>query len=469
MRTLNEERHEAIVLLQAGLTVKAVSEQLQRSPQWVRKWRRRFTKSGYAGLQEAPRTPRRCGRALPLRIKEAVIRARMQLEAEASQRQGLKYIGGQAVRTRLQTQGCDPLPSVATIERILRRAGLTHASPVRLQPRLTYPRLQPQQVHELIQVDIVPHYLQGGERVACFNALDVVSRYPTGLAFTQRRADEAVVFLRHVWQTLGIPQYTQVDNEGCFSGGATHPYVLGQVVRVALAVGTELIFSPPYYPESNGFIERFHQEYNRHVWDDTYLADLDTVNRQASHFFGRYRESGHQAALHGATPTTRHHEQKPIYLPDDANLGLTGRSVLTAGSVHFIRRVSAQRTITVLNVAWLVPVDPDTGVWATLVLAPEAAWLRIYDAAPDVPTRRCLCVHPFPLHEVVHLPALGQPATVVETSTVQPAQPSAPNPVASSSCQHQRDAARLAPFPFLNFMAWWPWLLTSTPTHETIS
>ena len=218
---------------------------------------------------------------------------------------------------------------------------LTHATPVRLQPRLTYPRLQPQQAHELIQVDIVPHYLQGGERMACFNALDVVSRYPTGLAFTQRRDAEAVAFLRHVWQTLGIPHYAQVDNEGCFSGGATHPYVLGQVVRMALAVGTELIFSSPHYPESNGFIERFHQEYNRYVWDDMYLADLDTVNRQAIHFFGRYRESGHQAALHGATPTSLHHEQKPTYLPDDANQGLTGRSVLAAGSVHFIRRVSA--------------------------------------------------------------------------------------------------------------------------------
>jgi hypothetical protein len=31
----------------------------------------------------------------------------------------------------------------------------------------------------------------------------------------------------HTWQTIGIPQYTQVDNEGCFSGGAE---VLSKVV-----------------------------------------------------------------------------------------------------------------------------------------------------------------------------------------------------------------------------------------------
>jgi hypothetical protein len=43
-----------------------------------------------------------------------------------------------------------------------------------------YPHLDPQVPLELIQVDIVLHFLPGGTSVACFNALDVVSHYPTG-------------------------------------------------------------------------------------------------------------------------------------------------------------------------------------------------------------------------------------------------------------------------------------------------
>jgi hypothetical protein len=74
----------------------------------------------------------------------------------------------------------------------------------------------------------------------------------------QRRAEDAADFLIHVWQEVGLPRYTQVDNEGCFSGGFTHPGVLGQVVRLALWVGTELVFNPMYNPESNGYVERFH-------------------------------------------------------------------------------------------------------------------------------------------------------------------------------------------------------------------
>jgi len=34
----------------------------------------------------------------------------------------------------------------------------------------------------------------------------------------------------------GLGKNPQVDNEGCFSGGHTHPYVLGKVVRLASAI-----------------------------------------------------------------------------------------------------------------------------------------------------------------------------------------------------------------------------------------
>ncbi len=39
-------------------------------------------------------------------------------------------------------------------------------------------------------------------------------------------------------------------------------------------VGTELVFSAVREPESQGFIERLHQDYSRHVWQDTYLLGL---------------------------------------------------------------------------------------------------------------------------------------------------------------------------------------------------
>jgi transposase InsO family protein len=205
----------------------------------------------------------------------------------------------------------------------------------------------------LCQIDIVPHYLTGGARAPCFNAIDVVSRCATGTAYEERRAQEACAFAVQVWQTLGIPAYTQFDNDSCFDGGHTHPYVLSQVVRIALAVGTEAIFSPVQHPESNGYIERFHQEYNRHVWDDTYLADLAAVKRESEHFFPSYCASGHHRALHGRTPQEVHGQ--PTYrLPADFPLP-TKRWPLYEGRIHFIRQVLADNTVLVLNVRWTVP------------------------------------------------------------------------------------------------------------------
>jgi hypothetical protein len=291
------------------------------------------------------------------------------------------------------------------------------------KPAIEYPRLNPSQAHQVCQIDHMPHYLQGGQKVFCFNAIDVVSRYPTGQVYCQRRARDAQTFLIHVWQTIGLPHYTQVDNEGCFSGGFTHPYVLGQCVRLALLVGTELLFSPVGHPQSNGSVERFHQDYQLHVWQDTYLADLQAVQVQADPFFDLYRHSEHHSALHEQTPALVHQHPTPPRLLEATFTLPEGKLPLYAGRLHFIRRVQPDGTVSVLNVDWSVPnADPQKGVWVTLELSPQAATLSIYDAAPDAPTRNCLVAYPFPLKE----PVLPRPETLAADGNLNP--PSVPVP-----------------------------------------
>lgn len=51
------------------------------------------------------------------------------------------------------------------------------------EEEVIYPRLHPTEPGQLCQSDIVPHFLWGGDAVACFNAINVVSRYPTGQAY----------------------------------------------------------------------------------------------------------------------------------------------------------------------------------------------------------------------------------------------------------------------------------------------
>jgi len=181
MNEIQAARESAIHVLRLGYTAREVARELNRSESWVRKCWRLYQAGGWAGLAEASRAPHQHGRRLSNEVRSAIIRARSELEAQAAKGTGLKYVGGRAVRTRLKAQKVSPLPSVATIERVLREAGMTR--PKAASPTISYPRLCPHQPHQLIQIDHMPHFLQGGQRVFCFNGLDVVSRYPTGQVY----------------------------------------------------------------------------------------------------------------------------------------------------------------------------------------------------------------------------------------------------------------------------------------------
>lgn len=411
------QRVTAIHLLRSGRTPGEVSQELGRCRAWVYKWWRRFQqRHSWADLQDQSRAPKRCSRKLSEDLRQAICRVRSELEAEADLPGHLNYIGAAAIRSRLKREGRVELPSLASIERVLARADLTHPHASR-PPEVSYPQLQPSQPHQVVQVDIVPHFLPGGGSVSCFNAIDPVSHFPSGAQSLTKSAAVAMQFLQQVWQELGIAHYTQLDNESCFSGGTAHPAVLSKVVRLCLWVGSQPVFTPFYHPESNGCVERFHQDYNLHTWQKFELTDLEGVHRTSTVFFDLFGRSDHLAALGEDCPEEVHWAIPALRLPHA--WALPGQKLpLTAGQVHFIRRVSPKRTVSILCQDWPVAkAEPDQGVWATLELSVrQGARLRIYDAAPDAPKRACLAEHPFPLSEPV-CPLRGEFQRPVEIET----------------------------------------------------
>jgi transposase len=396
------QRVTAVYLIQQGWTPTKVGQVLGRSRAWGYKWWQRFQHNqAWEDLHTQSRAPRSGPTWLSPAVQQLICRVRKELEAEASLLDQLGYVGAAAIRSRLQAEGLSHLPSRATIERMLGQAGLTQPHASEEEP-IHYPHLQPGQPHELIQVDIVPHYLPGGGCVSCFNAIDPVSHYPSGAQSLSKSAAVAMQFLQQVWAEQGRSHYLQLDNESCFSGGTAHPLVLSKVVRLGLSVGTQLVFSPFYHPESNGCVERFHQDYNQHTWQKFELTDLEGVQSTSAHFVESFRHSRHVEALEGHCPievqacVPAQGLPQPLALPSQ-------KLPLTAGQVHFMRRVSAKRTVSVLYQDWAVPVaEPDQGVWATLEFSPpQTAVLRIYDTAPDAAVRTCLGEHAFPLQEPV--------------------------------------------------------------------
>ena len=398
-----EQRKAAIHLLRSGAAPAEVAHELKRSLAWVYKWKKRFEQNcDFNDLKERSRAPKGCPTRLSDEVCAAIKKARSQLEAQAADGTSLRYIGAPAVQARLKQQGYVLPPSTASIQRVLERAGMIRPGKAENKP-VAYPRLAPKTPHTLCQVDIVPHQLKDGPKIACFNAIDTVSGYATGQSLLRKRATDACAFLVHLWREQGLARYTQTDNEGCFGGDFTHKYVLGQVLRLCLYVGTELVFSPYYHPKSNGHVERFHQDYDEHVWHRGHLDDLQAVKQASQRFFAAYRQSGHQRKLRGQSPAQVHRPSPEHALPAGFKRP-SGRLPLTEGRVHFMRKVEPGESISILNVDWPVAgVESGTGVWATLELrCPDRARLRIYDAAPDARQRQCLSQHGFPLKEAVH-------------------------------------------------------------------
>jgi len=171
MQPEKELREKAIHLLRSRSRVQEVAKACNRSKKWVYKWQARFESEGYAGLSGHSKAPKKHGRKLSNAMRRAILRARSELEAEAASGECLKYIGPRAVRTRLKRKRIKRVPSRASIGRVLKEAGMTR-TPEPEKP-VIYPHLDPKKPLQLIQVDIVPHFLTGGTRIPCFNTIDI--------------------------------------------------------------------------------------------------------------------------------------------------------------------------------------------------------------------------------------------------------------------------------------------------------
>ncbi len=156
-------------------------------------------------------------------------------------------------------------PSASTVERHLRRLGLTRAE-LRGE-RSAFGRFEAERPNELWVADCLHGPLIAGKRAILFGVLDDYSRMVVGARFAHAESTvrlEAV--LRSAFQTRGLPGRLYVDN------GA--PYASRQLARVCAVLGIRLIHSTPGRPQGRGKIERFFRTLR-----DEALVELDGPGR----------------------------------------------------------------------------------------------------------------------------------------------------------------------------------------------
>jgi len=161
------------------------------------------------------------------------------------------------------------------------------------------------------------------------------------------------VHLLKTWASLGLPYLQQFDNEGAFAGGYTHWHVLGQVVRLCLFCGVEPLFTPYYEPKRNYQIESFHSLWVSSFWSRHEFATREEVEAEIPLFRRWYMYHYYPPALSGQTPAQVRRSARVRLLSARLRMLIPqGRLPLTAGRIHFLRKVDPTGAIEVLNEVW---------------------------------------------------------------------------------------------------------------------
>jgi hypothetical protein len=157
------------------------------------------------------------------------------------------------------------------------------------------------------------------------------------------------------WSKLGLPQIQQFDNEGAFRGGHRHPRVIGQVVRLCLFCGIQVLFTPIYEAKWNHQIETFHSIWNQSFWTRHEFRNRTEVQAETPLFERWYHHVYRPPALNGKTPAQMR-RGIPIVCLDRALYQLipSGRLPITAGYIHIMRKVEPTGEVSLLNETWFV-------------------------------------------------------------------------------------------------------------------
>ena len=346
-------RREAVRRHVQGETRQAICHDLKRSLRWFDKWWAEYCTNPHLDFADRSRAPHTSPQATDPTVVATVVRVRRILEAARTPETRYGLIGPRAIQARLEDLGMEP-PSVATIQRIVQQHGLSHPCGAGKDTAF-YPWPEAWRVNAIHATDIITRHIGGGEEIQNFHTID---HYSHAVFLSQHSDKNSVTSSEHLlatWSKLGLPQLLQLDNEASFCGGYTHRRVLGRVVRLCLFCGIEPLFTPFYEPKRNYQIETFHSLWDEAFWSRQEFRNGAHVQGEVPLFERWYHQVYRPPALEGHTPAQVRRGVCVVRLtPKLRRLIPKGRLPITAGRIHFMRRVDSTGHIEVLNETWTV-------------------------------------------------------------------------------------------------------------------
>jgi putative transposase len=346
-KTVKDLRAQAVTRYLAGESATEICRSLNKSRQWLYKWLHRQDELS------TDSTTNRVHNRTPVEIEEAVINARKKL-------QNTKYaqIGVNAINRELYTQGLSPLPP-ATINRIIRRAGLLRKKTPYTPKGKAYPKLEAVYANNIHQADLIgPRFIKGDGRFYSLNVMDVAT-HRIKLNPSRRKDDESVAEgLIQTWKKLGVPDFLQMDNELSFRGSNRYPHSLGLVLRLSLLLKIQPVFIPQGEPWRNGEIESFQDTFDKAFFRSQRFYSFKELCLEAPKFEDYHNENYIYSCLKGKTPNKALQQDSIgiVLLPESFILPKE-MIPIEDGYIHFYRFIRSDRKLVIFGENFTVPKD----------------------------------------------------------------------------------------------------------------
>ena len=297
-RNLESERSYAVDCYLNGEPLDKICKEIKRSKSWLLKWIKRYDPEDQSWNSSKPKKPLSCPLKISSEMEEIVKIIRLNLYNKGI------FCGAQAILWELEDMNLDSIPSIRTINRILKRNDLTHRRTGRYIPKgKKYPALTARKPNDIHQADIVgPCYLKGSFRFYSLNVVDLFTGRCAIEPLSNCCSESMLAAFWSIWLRLGIPENVQVDNELTFYGSNRYPRGMGFLIRLCLNNNVNPWFIPQREPWRNGVIEHFNDLYRQKFIDVVSMKDFNDLCKGSLAFENRHNINYRYSKLKGKTP-----------------------------------------------------------------------------------------------------------------------------------------------------------------------
>jgi hypothetical protein len=343
-QTAARRRRMAVRMYRDGAPVAAIARKLKQSQSWVYKWITYRAQHPWTRFRSGSRASHYHPNQTPVGVERRVLRLRQRLVRHASPDTRFAGIGARTIQREYHKRFGQP-PSLSTLQRILNRNHCISAVKSNRQQYRPHPEAAcPNAVQA---TDIITRWITGGTVVQTFNTVDVYSNDACSTTHANKTAADARQHLLNTWETLGIPNLAQFDNESAFSGGR-YARKISQVIRLCLYFGIAVLFTPLQEADYNWPVEIFNELWAKQFWNRHRFSRRGDVPRVQRTFLEWYR-TDYMAPRQTDTPSRLRQGNTLHRLPGQWANQVPDPLPLCAGEIQAVRCVADTGHVSFLN------------------------------------------------------------------------------------------------------------------------